>query len=144
MLYSLNKKKQLVGFRFPATVAALLLWLVMLGSSAPSSIHLRIPAVEAKGFVTRGFLPVGDQNIEEYAVAQVQPPYPTAAQRYRIEGTVTVHLNVNKDGKVTKADFVRGHTIFRSASLDAAKQWLFDTRNNASLEGIITFVFKLK
>jgi hypothetical protein len=39
---------------------------------------------------------------------------------------------------------VRGHTVFRSVSLDTAKQWQFSTPNSANLEGTIDFTFKLK
>ncbi|HEV8487178.1 MAG TPA: TonB family protein [Blastocatellia bacterium] len=83
-------------------------------------------------------------NIEKYATAQVQPPYPPTAQKYRIEGTVTIQVEVSRDGKVVKAEFVRGHTVFRSVSLDTAKQWQFSTPNSANLEGTIDFTFKLK
>src|SRR5262249_22918623 len=84
-----------------------------------------------------------DRNIEEYATSQVRPLYPLAAQRYRIEGVVTVKVTVDKNGKVVKAEFVRGHSVFRSVSLDAAKQWQFNSPNNGELEGTINFTFKL-
>jgi hypothetical protein len=60
------------------------------------------------------------RNIESLATRRVQPAYPPMAQKYRIEGTVTVEVTVSSDGKVSKAEFVRGHNIFRSVSLDAA------------------------
>jgi outer membrane biosynthesis protein TonB len=63
---------------------------------------------------------VFDRNIESLATRRVQPAYPPMAQKYRIEGTVTVEVTVSSDGKVSKAEFVRGHNIFRSVSLDAA------------------------
>ena len=85
-----------------------------------------------------------ERNIEQYAIAQIQPSYPTAAQKYRIEGTVTVQVTVSKDGKVAKAQFLRGHTIFRSVSIEAAKQWQFNPANESSLEGTINFTFRLE
>jgi TonB family protein len=85
-----------------------------------------------------------DRNIEEYATSQVRPLYPTAAQRYRIEGVVTVKVTVDKNGRVVKAEFVRGHSVFRSVSLDAAKQWQFNSPNSGELEGTINFTFKLE
>ena len=84
-----------------------------------------------------------ERNIEKMAVKRVQPPYPALAQKYKIEGMVTVHLTVGDNGKVTKAEFVRGHNIFRSVSLDAAKRWEFKTSGEKSLEGTIRFSFKL-
>ena len=83
-----------------------------------------------------------ERNIEQYATAQIQPSYPTAAQKYRIEGTVTVEVSVAKDGKVAKAQFLRGHTIFRAVSLEAAKQWQFEAKDS-NLEGTINFTFRL-
>jgi TonB family protein len=84
-----------------------------------------------------------ERNIEQYATAQIQPSYPTAAQKYRIEGVVTVEVAVSKDGKVMKAQFIRGHSIFRSVSIEAARQWQFDAAKEASLEGTINFTFRL-
>ena len=87
---------------------------------------------------------VEDRNIEKYAVNQVQPPYPVLAQKYRIEGIVTVEVRVDHEGRVAKADFVRGHSIFRSVSLEAARQWQFHAPPNNSLEGTINFSFRLR
>ena len=95
--------------------------------------HLTLPA-------TASF---EDHNIERHAVKRVLPVYPPLAQRYRIEGIVTVQISVGKDGKVGKAEFVRGQNIFRSVSLDAAKRWEFKPTSDNSLEGTINFTFKL-
>jgi len=84
-----------------------------------------------------------ERNIEQFATAQIQPSYPTAAQKYRIQGTVTVEIAVSKDGKVEKAEFLKGHAIFRAVSIEAARQWQFEATKNASLEGTINFTFRL-
>lgn len=84
-----------------------------------------------------------ENNIERLASKRVQPPYPVNAQKFKIEGAVTVQVSVGNDGKVTKAEFVRGHNIFRSVSLDAAKRWEFKVAGDNALEGTIQFIFKL-
>ena len=84
-----------------------------------------------------------ERNIERLAVKRVQPPYPPMAQKYKIEGAVTVQVTVEKDGRVSKAEFVRGHNIFRSVSLDAAKRWEFKRPDSDNLQGTIHFIFKL-
>jgi TonB family protein len=84
-----------------------------------------------------------ERNIEKIAISRVQPAYPPNAQKYRIEGVVTVLVSVTREGKVTKAEFVRGHNLFRSVSLDAAKRWEFKLSGENSLEGTIRFTFKL-
>src|SRR5262245_14795102 len=85
----------------------------------------------------------GDDNIEKLAVKRVQPPYPPLAQKYKIEGLVAVQVTVLKDGKVSKAEFVSGNSLFRAVSLDAAKRWEFKHPDGESLEGTIHFRFKL-
>ena len=84
-----------------------------------------------------------EPNIERLATKRVQPPYPPLAQKYKIEGVVVVQVSVGKDGTVGKAEFVRGHNIFRSVSLDAAKRWEFKRPDRDTLEGTIHFTFKL-
>ena len=87
--------------------------------------------------------PSGDDNIEKFAVKRVQPPYPPLAQKYKIEGLVVVQVTVVRDGKVGKAEFVSGNSLFRSVSLDAAKRWEFKRPEGDSLQGTIHFKFKL-
>jgi TonB family protein len=86
----------------------------------------------------------GDEeiDIEKFAVKKVQPAYPAAAEKYRISGTVTVQISVAPDGKVMQAEMVRGSTVFRAVSLDAAKRWLFKPPTDQGLRGTIRFVFK--
>jgi TonB family protein len=84
-----------------------------------------------------------ERNIEKIAVKRVQPPYPPNAQKYKIEGVVIIQVNVGSDGKVTKAEFIRGNNLFRSVSLDAAKRWEFKSSAESSREGTIRFTFKL-
>ena len=87
--------------------------------------------------------PAVDDNIEKLAVKKVQPPYPPLAQKYKIEGMVVVQVLVDRDGKVGKAEFVSGNSLFRSVSLDAAKRWEFKHPDGDSLQGTIHFKFKL-
>jgi len=83
------------------------------------------------------------QDIEKYAVKKVKPSYPPMAEKYKIEGVVTVQLTVDNGGKVAGAEFVRGPNIFRSVSLDAAKRWEFKSSGSDPLQGVIHFTFKL-
>jgi TonB family protein len=85
---------------------------------------------------------VEDNNIERFATKRVQPAYPAAAEKYRISGNVTVEVSVDADGKVVQAEMVRGSTVFRAVSLDAAKRWLFKPPSSEGLRGRINFIFK--
>ena len=81
-------------------------------------------------------------DIEQYAVKRVQPDYPMLAQKHKIEGIVIMELKVGGDGKVIDAQFINGHNVFRTVSIDAAKQWEFKKGKEES--GIIKFTFKLR
>ena len=133
-----NARKWMRIVRF---VALLLLWLPLINASPPFGNtggadiekYLSTPAV---------FLRIGDNDIEKYAIKRVQPDYPVLAQKHKIEGIVVVDVKVGSDGKVTDAQFVNGHSVFRAVSLDAAKQWEF--RKGSDVEGTIRFTFKLR
>ena len=103
---------------------------------------VRLNPASTYPLTSRWSLGIDDRKIEQYAVVQVQPAYPLAAQRYRIEGTVTVEVLV-KDEAVVKANFLRGHTVFKAASIEAAKQWRFKCPEKDELTGTIDFTFKL-
>ena len=81
-------------------------------------------------------------DLEQYAVKRVQPDYPMLAQKHKIEGIVIMELKVGGDGKVTDAQFQNGHNVFRTVSLEAARQWEF--KKGKPEEGIIRFTFKLR
>lgn len=131
------------AIRLRRTALLTVLSLITLGPSA-SSHSTPNEARAILGHWSSTFQSESQHNIERYAISQIQPSYPVAAQRYRIQGTVTVQLAVNKEGKVLKAEFVRGHSIFKSVSLEAARQWQFESPNSKDIEGTIDFTFKLK
>jgi protein TonB len=58
-------------------------------------------------------------------IRHVAPVYPKLARRAGIEGVIYVNLLVGKDGKVQKAEIVRGLEIFHGAALDAVKNFVF-------------------
>jgi outer membrane biosynthesis protein TonB len=109
------------GTRIRPVGAALILVLSMMSVSF-SDAPLVPPA--SHPLAARWVLGIDDRRIEQYATVQVQPVYPLAAQKYRIEGTVSVEVVV-KDETVVKASFVRGHSVFKLVSLEAARQWRF-------------------
>ncbi len=80
-------------------------------------------------------------NIEKHAVKRVQPEYPVLARKNQIEGIVVVKLDVSNAGTVTNTEFIRGHNVFRSVSLEAAKNWVF--KKGEERQGTIRFIFKL-
>ena len=58
-------------------------------------------------------------------ITHIAPDYPVLARRAGIECAVYVNLLVGKDGKVLRAEVVKGLEVFHEAALDAVKQFTF-------------------
>jgi protein TonB len=56
---------------------------------------------------------------------KVIPAYPRQALDRRMEGTVTVHINVNDRGRVAQVKLLNGDPILGKAAMDAVKQWRY-------------------
>ena len=82
-------------------------------------------------------------NLEEKAVKKVAPVYPPLAKRKRVQGKVMVGLQVSADGTVSSMDFLEGNALFKPASMEAAKQWVFQ-KSTSGMSGHIVFRFQLE
>jgi protein TonB len=60
-----------------------------------------------------------------YLLYRVEPLYPREAKTHRIEGTVTIHLQIGTDGRVQNLQELSGPTLLVPAALDAAREWRF-------------------
>ena len=54
---------------------------------------------------------------------KVDPEYPDAARKARVQGKVILEVTVNKDGSVKNIRLVSGHPLLAPAAIDAVKQW---------------------
>ena len=55
---------------------------------------------------------------------QARPPaYPPLAKKAGIQGTVTLHTSIGKDGRVVDVQAISGHPLLIPAAVDAVKQW---------------------
>ncbi|MEW6737842.1 MAG: energy transducer TonB, partial [Acidobacteriota bacterium] len=81
-------------------------------------------------------------NLEDKAIKKIPPVYPPLAKIRRIQGKVSVGVQVDSDGKVTEVEFLEGNVLFKLASLEAAKQWGFQKSSNG-MTGHIVFRFYL-
>ena len=55
----------------------------------------------------------------------VQPEYPVLSRQDRVEGDVTVQVDITATGKVARAKAVSGPVVLRQAAVDALRQWSF-------------------
>ena len=55
----------------------------------------------------------------------VRPTYPDEAKAKGLEGTVQVHLDIDEEGNVVKAEATSGDEVFKTPAVEAFKQWKF-------------------
>ncbi len=58
-------------------------------------------------------------------VYQVPPTYPAKARHERLQGTVTLHALITKDGSIRKLYVLKGYCSLAEASVLAVKQWRY-------------------
>jgi len=74
-------------------------------------------------------------------VHRVDPQYPPAALRHRIQGTVRLSAVVGKDGHTEIVRLISGHPLLVSAARNAARQWVYTpTLLGGKPIQVITFV----
>ncbi len=86
--------------------------------------------------------------IDGKATSKPQPPYPPAARAARAQGTVTVQVTVDEEGKVVSATAVSGHPLLQAAAVSAARQARFSptllSGKPVKVTGILTYKFTLE
>ncbi len=60
-----------------------------------------------------------------YLLYRVEPLYPREAKERRVEGTVTIHLEIGADGRVQNLRELSGPSLLVPAALEAAREWRF-------------------
>jgi protein TonB len=58
-------------------------------------------------------------------VTKVQPQYPPDAKDQRVQGSVLLQVNIDKEGSVSKLQLISGHPLLAPAAIDAVKQWKY-------------------
>jgi hypothetical protein len=81
-------------------------------------------------------------NLETKVIRKVSPVYPALAKLKRIEGKVTIGIKTNSDGTVYQTEFLEGPVVFKIASIDAVKQWVFE-KSPDGLLGHVVITFQL-
>ena len=59
-------------------------------------------------------------------ISRVQPVYPDAARKLRIQGTVAINVIVRKDGTVSVQNVGTGHPLLAPAAVEAVQQWRYE------------------
>ena len=75
----------------------------------------------------RADMPVIGPNYDAAYLSNPPPPYPAAARRLKLQGTVTVRVMVSADGRPTRVTLEKGSgaRILDDAALEAVRHWSF-------------------
>jgi protein TonB len=58
-------------------------------------------------------------------IRQPRPVYPKEAKRARIQGTVTLAIDISKTGEVISIRVISGHPALVPAAVDAVRKWRY-------------------
>lgn len=58
-------------------------------------------------------------------VRKIAPMYPDDARQHRIQGTVLLHVMIDKEGNVEQVDLISGHPLLAPAAIEAVRQWKY-------------------
>ena len=58
-------------------------------------------------------------------VKKVAPLYPEKAREEHVEGTVLLHVMIDKEGNVQHVDLISGHPLLAPAAIEAVRQWRY-------------------
>jgi len=101
------------------------------------SVEADVSYTEVPELTADGFLPLKNAEITDVcstsrglmAKSAPEPMYPPSLSRRQFPGRVTVKLEVDENGHVTKAAVVESvHPMIDSSALEAAKSWVFEPR----------------
>lgn len=89
-----------------------------------------------------------DKVVVIKVVNKPQPAYPPIAKAARAQGTVTVQVLVDEEGKVIAAQAVSGHPLLQAAAVKAARDARFSPillgTKPVKVSGVITYNFVLQ
>jgi TonB family protein len=119
----MERRKQLVGV---ARVAAMVAVLAISGAAVVSMVgtHVTVQAGEAVAG-QKGPIQVSSGVMAARSVSKVQPKYPDAAKKAKIQGVVVLGAIIGKDGAVESLNVASGPKELRQSALDAVRQWTY-------------------
>lgn len=62
---------------------------------------------------------------ERLSVKKVPPEYPAKARERYVEGTVSLKVQISKQGAVENVELISGHPLLAPAAIDAVKKWKY-------------------
>jgi protein TonB len=102
------------------------------GLPMPNATNVGIPDGIVGGFEVPKVAPPPKPAVPEPVKPQPaarlqrpQPAYPELARRARIEGVVTLHGIITREGRIGQLRILSGHPLLVKAAFDAVSQWVY-------------------
>jgi protein TonB len=84
---------------------------------------------------------VGGNVAQANLISQPKPVYPADAKRDRIQGTVTLEVEIAEDGTVRDITSAQGPQELIQSAVDAVKQWVYrPTLLNGQAVAVVTTI----
>ncbi len=123
-----EKQEEIRGVRRVATITACLVFGVATCCSA-LALHVHVGADSRSNAKASSASPsrlkVDSGTLAGALLTHVNPIYPEAAKKAKIQGPVVLHAVVGKDGSVQNLTVVSGPPELQPSTLDAVRQWTY-------------------
>jgi TonB family protein len=83
------------------------------------------PASAATGLAKGHFVPLAPDAANELLTDRIEPDYPDAARRARVQGTVTLDTLIGEDGRVWQVSLLSGDPQLADAAIAAVRKWRY-------------------
>jgi len=95
---------------------------------APAPAAVTVPATtKPPDTQKREPVRVGSAVQDSKIIRKIYPAYPQLAKSARIDGTVSLQVDIDEEGAVTSIKVLDGHPLLQQAAIDAVKQWRYST-----------------
>ena len=123
-----EKQPEVRGLRRVVIVVAVLAFGVATCCSA-LALHIRVGTGSAPGAKSADSgkavkIPSGVRT--GTLLTRVDPVYPAAARKAKIQGSVVLHAVIGKDGSIANLQAVSGPEELRQSAIDAVRQWTYE------------------
>lgn len=93
----------------------------------PATASSALTSAAAPSALVRPTSPVwiGGNLLQSKLIKKVEPIYPEAAKRARVQGPVVLEVTVSEQGRVEQVKVVQGDPLLSDAAIQAVKQWVY-------------------
>ena len=110
-----------------ALTACACLGVLTCASALALRTHIGVPLAYGSGEPIKADAPVSvsQEVMAGKILDKVNPKYPEAAKKAKIQGTVLLNTIIGKDGTVEHLDVASGPEELAPSALDAVRQWIY-------------------